>query len=122
MKIRTAELTRKALNWAVAKCEGYYITLHADGMVLVHPETGDWHHNNNWRPTESWVIGGPIIEREKIRIDPSNTGKWHAAITSSVKSFSWWMGNTPLEAAMRCYVASKLGNEIEIPEALIHGE
>jgi hypothetical protein len=27
-------------------------------------------------------------------------------------------GNTPLIAAMRCYVASKMGDEIEIPEEL----
>jgi len=28
-------------------------------------------------------------------------------------------GPAPLIAAMRCYVASKLGNEIDIPEELI---
>ena len=27
-------------------------------------------------------------------------------------------GPTPLIAAMRCYVTSKLGDEVEIPEAL----
>jgi hypothetical protein len=34
------------------------------------------------------------------------------------------MGNqpTPLIAAMRCYVASKLGDDIEIPEELTKGE
>jgi hypothetical protein len=28
-------------------------------------------------------------------------------------------GDTPLIAAMRCYVASKLGEEIDIPEELL---
>lgn len=28
-------------------------------------------------------------------------------------------GPTPLIAAMRCYVASKLGDEVEIPEELL---
>jgi hypothetical protein len=28
------------------------------------------------------------------------------------------IGHTPLIAAMRCYVASKLGDEVEIPEGL----
>jgi hypothetical protein len=28
-------------------------------------------------------------------------------------------GHTPLIAAMRCYVASKLGEEIDVPEELI---
>ena len=31
-------------------------------------------------------------------------------------------GPTPLIAAMRCYVASKLGDEIEIPTELTKGE
>ena len=28
-------------------------------------------------------------------------------------------GPTPLIAAMRCYVASKLGDEVEVPEELL---
>jgi hypothetical protein len=28
-------------------------------------------------------------------------------------------GHTPLIAAMRCYVASKLGDEVEIPDELL---
>jgi hypothetical protein len=28
-------------------------------------------------------------------------------------------GHTPLIAAMRCYVASKLGDEVEIPQELL---
>lgn len=31
-------------------------------------------------------------------------------------------GPTPLIAAMRCYVASKLGDEVDIPEELIGDE
>ncbi len=31
----------------------------------------------------------------------------------------WGMGPTPLIAAMRCYVASKLGDEVDIPEELL---
>jgi hypothetical protein len=30
-----------------------------------------------------------------------------------------WFGPTPLIAAMRCYVASKLGDDINIPEELL---
>ena len=29
-----------------------------------------------------------------------------------------WFGKTKLIAAMRCYVASKLGDEVEVPEEL----
>jgi len=31
----------------------------------------------------------------------------------------YYYGSTPLIAAMRCYVASKLGDEVELPEETI---
>lgn len=31
----------------------------------------------------------------------------------------YFVGPTPLIAAMRCYVASKLGDEVEVPEELL---
>ena len=52
----------------------------------------------------NWGHGGPIIEREGIEICPIGNGEFY--------------GDTPLIAAMRCYVASKLGDEVEIPEEL----
>jgi hypothetical protein len=30
-------------------------------------------------------------------------------------------GPTPLVAAMRCYVASKMGDEVDVPEDLLQG-
>jgi hypothetical protein len=41
-------------------------------------------------------------------------GEWNAGWGCINRS----SGPTPLIAAMRCYVASKLGDEIEIPENL----
>jgi len=37
---------------------------------------------------------------------------------SSLSTPEDFHGDTPLIAAMRCYVASKLGDEVEIPEEL----
>lgn len=50
-------------------------------------------------------------------------GKWMARLSSGTGQTVIWsktdfLSDTPLIAAMRCYVASKLGEEIEIPEGL----
>jgi hypothetical protein len=75
-------------------------------------------------PSTSWAHGGPIIEREWINVAKHESGAyWQAA------SERWMLddghpseGPTPLIAAMRCFVASKLGDDIEIPEELTKGE
>ena len=116
MKIKTSELTSAALDWAVAKCEGknpgYEYTLF-NPVVLVGLDPS--------APSTDWAQGGPIIEREEINVDVSETGtapetKWVATITKGNEA--WVHGPTPLIAAMRCYVASKLGDNIDIPEEL----
>jgi hypothetical protein len=48
--------------------------------------------------------------------------RWIKYADKAVEYFQWaykQQGPTPLIAAMRCYVASKLGDEVEIPEELI---
>jgi hypothetical protein len=101
--MKTTELTGIALDWAVAKCADlpFPIVYDEDGRkVLVSPST-------------NWAQGGPIIEREMIDLKclPTKQGGfiWRTACAD---------GPTPLIAAMRCYVASKLGDEVEIPEEL----
>jgi hypothetical protein len=106
MKIKTSELTGAALDWAVAKCEG------APEYLLDKP----------WRASEllehystDWSQGGPIIDRERITIR-----FWEGE--SDVDAYKWdtpsSTGPTPLIAAMRCYVSSKLGDEVEVPDEL----
>ena len=113
IKVKTSDLTGAALDWAVAKCIGF------EGWI---PER-DW---KLWRPEKystNWAQGGPIIERLdgfelKIWLEASARTKCEAHIHNY---FGDWImfGPTPLNAAMRCYVASKLGDEVEIPSELI---
>jgi hypothetical protein len=96
--MKTSNLKWHALDWAVhvamhGKCEGY-------------PE----HHYS-----ADWAHGGPIIEREKIELFIRDE-KWFAYSSNSTPEDFY--GETPLIAAMRCYVASVLGDEIEIPSPL----
>lgn len=121
--MRTSELTGAALDWAVAKCEGHS----AIGLSKIVA-------GNNLIPCEystEWEQAGPIIEREDIsfrkyhRPDSESHGTYYAMICRESGSMIRWdkktssQGPTPLIAAMRCYVASKLGSDIEIPEELI---
>ena len=101
--MRTLELTGAALDWAVAKAEGY------TGVAL-ESRTGEW-----YTPSSDWAQGGPIIEREGISIRQVLTDFWAAEVDAGEYEHD---GPTPLIAAMRCYVESKLGHEIEIPEEL----
>ena len=65
----------------------------------------------------NWSQGGPIIERELIGVAPSGN-HWIAADSESMLQIFPFEGTTPLVAAMRCYVASKLGEDVDIPEEL----
>lgn len=85
-----------------------------EGMAKFSPLASSKYH---FTPSVSWQQGGPIIEREKMRIRPDRG--WSAAVYWEDGRSEWYSGLTPLIAAMRCYVASKLGEEIEIPEGLI---
>lgn len=112
--MKTSELTGAALDWAVTRAHqegepefGYYI----DHKNIVMEERGDlsWVYS----PSTNWAQGGPIVEREKIAVwHRGDEWPWRAqqSDTSHLKG-----GPTPLIAAMRCYVASKLGDEVEIP-------
>ena len=66
-----------------------------------------------YSPSTDWAQGGPIIEREGLTITHQQN-QWAAQTDDDLFEF----GPTPLIAAMRCYVASKLGDEIELPEEL----
>ena len=133
MKIKTSELTGAALDWAVAKCENRlnHIRLNQfkqwEDLLLTQVHDDDYTY---WNPSEDWAQGGPIIERECITVA---IGDWDVDQTPIVQTWSarslvceihaatndgWLCGSTPLIAAMRCFVASKLGNEVEVPDEL----
>jgi hypothetical protein len=111
--MKTNELIGVILDRAVAECEEVTLSEHEDGPCswLEHEVTGFW---VVYSPSTDWGQGGPLIEREKMQIYAS-ASQWTASdFFGKTQTF----GPTPLIAAMRCYVASKLGDEIEIPKEL----
>ena len=135
MKIKTSELTGAALDWAVAKCEDVAVELHTVEMIkarrlrsltedeasslpapkpyLVIPGTGQAQYSTDWSQ------GGPIIEREGLLIRPQPGKEAWDSWKHGADNPCYTVGRTPLIAAMRCYVASKLGDEVEVPDELI---
>ena len=107
--MKTSELTGPALDWAVAKCEGVAFDIAPDGYYT-------------YKPSTNWLHGGPIIEREGITVECH--GEQWLAFKLGVDYYAegspdeFPCGPTPLVAAMRCYVASRLGDTIDIPEEL----
>ena len=130
MKVKTKDLTGISLDYAVALASGatelrnddirWFFTLHGDTYVLSNGWGG-----MSYQPSDNWVIGGPIIEQECIKLAayeassevPKNPAYWEAVICTRWATYRQ-TGPTPLIAAMRCLCASKLGAEIEIPEEL----
>lgn len=130
--VKTSALIGPALDWAVARCEGYGPDGYMKGIDLrfnVGGKVSCMHVPINreyvrWAPSTDWAQGGPIIDREGVNLgtqrnepgySPSPARLWHAQANQRV---TVGYGPTPLIAAMRCYVASKLGDEIDVPEEL----
>lgn len=147
LKIKTSELEGAALDWAVATCECLPIRhdpmnfgpAFAEGGFWVWDERGPIGKRDyrligrQYSPSNNWSQGGPIIEQEGInlfkhnKLDVNEPDKWcgHKVVPRPNMEGGFNMtaiapdGPTPLIAAMRCYVASKLGDEVDVPEELL---
>jgi hypothetical protein len=108
--MRTSELQGAALDWAVAKCKWLM-----QGQIAIDGVTQGF-----FEPSTDWSQGGPIIEREKISLECKHDGWWVASYQYNYSDYKEYicLADTPLIAAMRCYVASRLGDEVELPEEL----
>ena len=123
MKIKTSELKDKALNYVVAKIESGIEPEYFNGSVWI--TTGGFFarvRRNVFEPSTKWPQGGPIIERERIQVFPHNSASEWCGVIHVPRDGNTGIltqdGPHPLIAAMRCYIASKLGDEVEIPEEL----
>lgn len=110
--MKTSELTGNALDWAV----GEALTWSQAFINLNYPD--------GFHPSTNWAQGGVIIEREGIGLHFGD-GTWGVAEgvweASHPECLYVQRGETPLIASMRAYVASKLGDEVDIPDELLTG-
>ena len=142
--MKVSELTGHALNWAVAMAEGdkvyrprlgrpsdwnkeAYLADGSDDRWVVRVENARVAHFVDWtyNPSGDGMQGGPISEREEFTLSHSpyeHVFYGRARPWCAEKRGVMEYGPTPLIAAMRCYVASKLGDEVEIPAELLTKE
>ena len=133
MKIKTAELIGRQLDWAVAKCEFGGADEWSDECDFDLDVVADMsHYGGRFSPSTDPAQAYPIIEQEAISTVRCNDlyfpkgnerGDYYEQYwrAKSINSEGWprqTYGPTPLIAAMRCYCASKLGDTVEIPEEL----
>ena len=138
--MKTSALIGPALDWAVSTTLGHKPEkdFHSHGMTwngwwetAAYIDTKPNEYRRIPKYSTDWSQGGPIIEREEIGLDPvycnGEFDSWRAAGHDLQYdengeyidgSDHMMYGPTPLIAAMRCYCASKLGDEVEIPEEL----
>ena len=102
--MKTSELQGAALDWAVAKCEG---------IIWEQGDLDACEYGPGFTPSTDWAHGGPIIERERICLIDKGGDYWQGL-------WGWKeaFGPTPLVAAMRCHVANKLGDGVDVPNEL----
>ena len=114
-KIKVSTLTGPLLNYWVAKADEKEVLI-AGGtaQILHHVEQGAECYQV-YSPSTDWSQGGPIIEREKMQLDPFvKSGATVRMIRPDYQlQHIEQRGETYLEAAMRCYVASKFGEEVD---------
>lgn len=113
------ELLGDDLNIAVALADRHQVRRstieHAPGIHEQWPG-GNW----EWirQPSTEWAHGGPLIEREHIALEFLDD-EWCAWAPSPQRGDGGdGRGPEPLVAAMRAYVASKFGDEIDLDSHL----
>jgi hypothetical protein len=126
MKVKTSTLKDRALDWAVARCEGWKPT-EVNGVLMLkhcHPDSAHTPHCyvEDFGYSTDWAQGGPIIERIKgflfkQGLESNREGQCQAEIHNYDGDWIAF-GPTPLIAAMRCHVASHYGEEVEVPDEL----
>lgn len=134
MKIKVSEASGVQLDWLVAKCEGF-VKISVWPTEICVCKKHSFEDPVVWCPSTDWAQGGPIIEREGINLEfdrewvydpanadpddePDNGDRWRAEYNMRGDKYVSDYGPTPLIAAMRCFVASKLGDEVEVPDEL----
>jgi len=146
--MKTSELTGAALDWAVAKCMGIQddrivlqSRVHLPGekhprqisrvfvrwLLKGHTPPQVWEFcGQRYEPSIDWSSGGPILDRERPRIVPTMSGGFTVSkkivemLDDDGFNTRWVHGSGPtiLIAAMRCFVASRLGDNVDIPKEL----
>lgn len=130
IEVKTADLSGRALDWAVAQIEGVKTMMlqRAKGSAEKRPfalfgslayEVGGADQEYAYAPSSSWHCGGPLISNYRVSIIYSDEDCDPCAWTDDTAA---WHGPTPLIAACRAIVAAKLGDTVSVPAELVEAK
>lgn len=124
-KFPVCGLSIVALDWAVATVEGLPIQHNPMGFSDCQ-QAGYWVWDDHakkrpyqligyqYHPSSNWSQAGEIIFKYGIATRPGKSDSWIANLGDFEHQ-----GGSPMEAAMRCYVESRLGCIVTLPLPLI---
>ena len=120
--MRVHNLEGAVLDYWAAQAAGEGSGRLVDGAcMMIRSEPGGGARMVPYRPSSSWSDGGPILEREGISVwRYPDLDSWHAGKgfnfvrDQGIEAAHYYQGPTPLIAAMRCFIASKLGSEVPL--------
>jgi hypothetical protein len=124
MKIKVSEASGPVLDWMVAEAKGIEVIYHDDGITRCVMRKGDrGQYAGRFAPTTDWSQGGPLLSEEGISRTTDHSGLWIAywtdGYTKGDEGKRWMQCHrSELVAGLRCFVASKLGETVEVPEEL----
>lgn len=138
--MKVSDLQGAALDAAVARAEGLKTVIESwmtnppkpAACWLLLPDGRPNFMAGPYSPSVNWFQGGPILERERITIVASSVNGEPVEWSASVGAYTHYIdeqlpfgayydgeprghGPTPLVAAMRAFVVSRLGDEVDLP-------
>lgn len=127
--MKVSELKDHYLDYWVAKANNLTPQLNLEGKYpgrQVFRSYVNAGASGIYAPSSNWTQGGPIIEQERICVSgpgpmggPNPEYYWTAFIDTGSYAGGGHNGHgrTPLIAAMRCFVASRFGEEVDDSQA-----
>ncbi|EJN32142.1 hypothetical protein PMI38_05121 [Pseudomonas sp. GM84] len=126
IEVKTADLVGEQLAWAVGKAEGLDVKLappiYGNPWRVFVRYTGEVTvRDARYDPQENWSLGGPLIEKHELTIEPSawdwqrKCVLWRAQQEDENRHFEHV---SPLVAAMRAATHTKLGHTVHVPKEL----
>lgn len=136
MKVKVIRATPAQLDWMVltALCGGPADVADFGSIIPWTKKIRACWKGRLFKPTTDGDVATQIIEREKIETrwiilevdhdapEPKKATKGYWQAANLLTDTYGYTGPTMLIAAMRCFVAGRLGDEVDVPESIVYEE
>ncbi|ELX9578598.1 DUF2591 family protein [Escherichia coli] len=124
MKVKTAELSGVQLDYAVAMAVDHPVEVIHGEVCSMNEDGNEWVPYAYFKPSTDWGQCGVLIEQHDMNVSAPFFGceAWANIQTGSFAGARSWKGATCQEAICRAVVASKLGDEVDIPDELMESQ